>query len=141
MLIVNFSRFALLYRFKECIRLVGVKHLITVHDGNEIFGIGEVNDVVGIAREHVDSLDVVARDFPLQHFAFGIVQVPLLDEAVALDHNELLELGVVPVLALGDAGLGDVDRDLTGIQGMHQLGEGAAVVHVHLEVKCRLFIR
>ncbi len=88
---------------------------------------------MGVAREHVDGLDVVAIDFPLQHFALGIVQVPLLDEPVALDHNKLLELGVVPVLALGDTGLGDVDAYLTGIEGVHQLSEGAAVVHVHLE--------
>ena len=113
--------------------MLGVEHFITVHHSDEILSIGEVDDVVGVAREHMDGLDVVAFDLPLQHFTFGIVQVPLLDEPVALDHNKLLELGVVPVLALGDAGLGDVDAHLTCIERVHQLGEGAAVVHVHLE--------
>jgi len=86
-------------------------------------------------------LDVVAIDFPLQHFALRIVEIPLLDEPVTLDHNELLELGVVPVLALGDAGLGDVDAYLTGVEGVHQLGKGAAVVHVHLEREGGLLVR
>ena len=61
----------------------------------------------------MDSLDVVARNFPLQHFALRIIEVALLDEAVAFHHNELLELGIVPVLTFGNAGLGDVDAYLT----------------------------
>ncbi len=85
--------------------------------------------------------DVVARDLPLEDSAFGVVEVSLLDEPVALDHNELLELGVVRVLALGDAGLTDVDGHLTRIQGVHQLGEGAAVVGVHLQSEGGLLVR
>ena len=76
---------------------------------------------------------IISAHFPLQHFALGVIQVPLLDKAVAFDHYELLELGVVPVLALGDAGLADVDAHLTGIEGVDQLGKGATVVHIHPE--------
>ena len=39
------------------------------------------------------------------------------------DHYEELPLSVVPVLALGDAGLGDVDAHLTGIVCVYQLGK------------------
>ena len=113
----------LLNRFKKSIRFVGIEHLVAIHHSYQIFGLGEVDDVVSIAREHMDSLDVVTRDFPLQHTAIGIVEVALLDKAVTRHHNELLELGVVPVLALGDAGLGDVDAHLTGIVCVYQLGK------------------
>ena len=101
---------------------------------------GEVDDVMGIAGEHVDGLDVIAINFPLQHAAFGVIEVTLLDEAVTLDHNELLKLGVVPVLALGYAGLGNVDAHLTGIKGVYQLGEAAAVIYVHPERECGLLV-
>ena len=74
---------------------------------------------------------MVARNFPLQHFAFGIVEVALLNQSMAFHHNELLELGVVPVLALGDAGFGDIDAHLSCIEGVHQFGKTPAVIYVH----------
>ena len=88
----------------------------------------------------MDGLDVVAVDLPFEDFALGVVEAALLDEAVALDHDELLELGVVPMLALGDAWLGDVDAHLTGREGMDQLGEGAALIDIHLEREGGLLI-
>ena len=39
---------------------------------------------MGVAREHVDGLDMVAIDLPLQHLAFRVVKVALLDEDVTL---------------------------------------------------------
>lgn len=53
---------------KVSIRLVGVKDLVAVHHRDEVFCLAEVYDVVGIAREHVDALDVVARDFKFDDF-------------------------------------------------------------------------
>ena len=85
-----------------------------------------------VAGEHVDGLDVVAVHLPLQHLALRVVEVTLLDESVTLDNNELLELGVVPMLAFGDARLTNVDTHLSCIEGMHQLREGTSIVHVHL---------
>lgn len=58
-----------------------------------------------VAREHVNRLDIVAGDFPFLNLAFRVIEVTLLDEAVAFDHDELLELSIVPMLALGDAWL------------------------------------
>ena len=40
----------------------------------------------------------------------------------------------MPVLSLGDSRLGDVDAHLTAVQCMHQLGEGAPCIHMHLQV-------
>ena len=73
-----------------------------------------------VAWEHVDDLDMVAIHFPLKHFAFRVVEVALLDKSVTLDDDELLPLGVMPVLTLGDAGLGDIDGYLSTIECMNQ---------------------
>src|SRR5574344_530992 len=44
------------------------------------------------------------------------------------------------MFALGDAWLGDVDADLTTVEGVDELSEGASVVNIHLEVEeCLLF--
>ena len=50
------------------------------------------------------------------------------------DYREILELAVVPVLALGDSGLGDVDADLTMGEGVEELGEAASGINIHLVV-------
>ena len=86
-----------------------------------------------VAWEHVDGLNVVAINFPFEDFAFGVVEVALLNEAVTLDDDELLELGVMPVLTFGNAGLADVDADLACIEGVHKLCEAATVIDVHLQ--------
>ena len=125
---------------EERIRVRRIKDLVAIHHRDEILRVGEVDDVVRIARQHVDALDVVARDLELDDLPFGVIQVALLDEAVATDHDEELPLGVVPVLSLGDARLADVDADLAAIQGMDQLSEGASVVDVHLQREGHLLL-
>ena len=79
----------------------------------------------------MDGLDVVAGDLELDDFVGA--QLALLDEAVAGDDDEELPLGVVPMLTFGDSGLADVNGDLAAIEGVDQLGEGAAVIDIHLE--------
>jgi len=128
---------------------IGVEDLVAVHDCDEVLGVGEVDDVVGIAGEHDDGLDPVAIDFIVEddwvavfvELVFCRVFRAELDEAVAADDYELLPLGVVPVLALGDAWFADVDADLAGARGVEELGEGAALVGVHLEVEDGLVLR
>lgn len=58
----------ILHLLKKRIRPPGVKDLIAVHHCDKILCLAEVYDVVGIAREHVDALDVVARDFKFDDF-------------------------------------------------------------------------
>ena len=86
-----------------------------------------------VAWEHVDGLDVVAVYFPFENFTFGVIEVALLDEAMTFDDDELLPFGMMPVLTLCDAGLTDVDADLSAVEGMNQLGEAAAVIDIHLQ--------
>ena len=50
----------LLNLLEKGVGLVGVEDLVAVHHCDEIFCVGEVDDVVGVAGKHVDGLDVVA---------------------------------------------------------------------------------
>lgn len=54
-----------------------------------------------------------------------------LDAAASGDDTELLVLRVVPMLSLGDAGLGDIDRDLSALRRMEKLRKTAALVTMH----------
>ena len=130
-----------LYRVKERIWVRRIKDLIAIHHRDQVLCFGEVDDVMRIPREHVDALDIVARDFKLDHLAFRVVEVALLDETVTGDHDKELPLCVMPMLPLGDARLADVDGDLTTVEGMHQLGEGAPVIHIHLQRESHLILR
>ncbi len=107
----------------------GVEALVAVHHGDEVVGLAEVDDVVGIAGEHVDGLDALACDFVVPHFVGAFLAQ--LDEAVAADDDKGFPLAVVPVLALGDAGLGDVDAHLSAVEGVEEFGERAAGIDVH----------
>ena len=95
---------------------------------------------MGVAREHMDCLDVVAINFPFQNFSLGIVQIALLDKAMAFHDDELLELRVVPMLSFSDAWLADIDADLATVEGMNQFGERAACIDIHLQRECGLLI-
>jgi len=118
------------YFFKECVGTVGVEALVAVHNGDEVFGVRQVDDIVGVSGEHVDGFDPVAADLELQDFVRA--ELALLDKSMPRDHDEELPLGVVPVLALGYAGLGDVDADLSDICTLDKFGERASRVGVHL---------
>ena len=66
--------------------------------------------------------------------ALGVLpHLPQLDGGGAGDHQEPLPLAHVPVVALGDAGPRDVDRDLAALGRAQELGERAAVVGVGFE--------
>ena len=116
----------------------GVEKLIGPHDSDEGIGIGEIDDVVGVAGEHVDGLDAVATDVKLDHLVGA--DAALLDEGVAADDDEELPLGVVPVLPLGDAGARNVDTELPAVSRAQQFGKGTALVDVHLKGKSHFLL-
>ena len=89
----------------------------------------------------MDGLYVVAIDFPLQHLAFRVVEVTLLDKSVTFHHYELLELGVMPMLALGDSWFRDINAHLSCIQCMNQLSKRASFIYVHFERESGLLVR
>ena len=53
-------RLFLHYFIKRGVGTIGVEDFVAIHDGDEILGVGEVDDVVGVAGEHDDGLDSVA---------------------------------------------------------------------------------
>ena len=113
------------------VRMLGVEHLVAGHDRHQVFGFAQVRYVVGPTGDHVDGLDFVAADLELDRLAGA--DAALLDPRAALNNDEELPFGVVPMLTLRDAGLADVDRDLAAIFGVNKLGEASAVVDVRLE--------
>ncbi|MPM79012.1 hypothetical protein SDC9_126028 [bioreactor metagenome] len=64
-----------------------------------------------------------------------------LDQAPSTYNKELLVLGMVPMVALGDSRLGDVHRELASFSSPDNLSEGAAVVNVHPKRIAELVIR
>ena len=110
--------------------MAGVKLLVGPHDSHQVFRVAQVDNVVGVAGQHVHCLDVVTVHLEFQDFLR--TDFPLLDEAMAGHYHKELPLGVVPVLALGDPRLGDVHGELSAISGFQQLREAAPIIHVHL---------
>ena len=90
-----------------------------------------------VAGNHLHGAHVRTRDDVLvdgELVALGVLpHLPQLDARGAGDHQEPLPLAHVPVVALGDAGLRDVDGDLAALRRAQELGERAAVIHVRLE--------
>lgn len=64
-----------------------------------------------------------------------------LYQGLSTYNQELLALGVVPMVALGDSRLGDVHRKLAPFFCTENLGEGPSVVGVHLQRIAELVIR
>ena len=94
---------------------------------------------MGITGQHMDCLDLFSRNLKLDHFLGP--DLAFLDQAVAGNDDEELPLAVVPVLALGDAGLGDVHRKLPVIDRFQQFGKAAPRIAVHLQIKGDLLFR
>ena len=95
----------------------GVEEFIGPHERDKILCIREIDNIVGIAREHVNGLDSITGYLKLDHFVRP--DLPLLNQAVTGDDDKELPFAVVPVLALGDAGFGDIDAELAVIRGLH----------------------
>lgn len=89
-----------------------------------------------VAGDHLHDAHVGPRNYVLvdgERVSIGVLpHLPQLDGGGAGDHQEPLPLAHVPVVALGDAGLRDVDRDLAALRCAEELGERAAVIGVGL---------
>ena len=48
------------YLIKIGVGALRIENFVAIHDGDEVLGVGEVDDVVGVAGEHDDGLDSVA---------------------------------------------------------------------------------
>ena len=124
--------------FEECIRSILIQHFRCPHDCNKILRIAQVDDIVRPARFHPYALDMVTGYFILLDLI--ILQIPHLDKTMTLNNDKYLVLAVVPVLALGNAWLRNVDAYLPAVGCPHQLRETAAIIAVHLVVEDRIIL-
>ena len=93
--------------------VLGVEGLVGPHDRHEVLGVGQVGDGVRVAGDHLHGAHVrAAHDILVdgERVALGVLpHLPQLDRRGAGDDQEPLPLAHVPVVALGDAGLGNID--------------------------------
>lgn len=119
------------------VRVLGVEGLVGPHDRHEVLGVGQVGYGVRVARDHLHGAHVRPRNYVLvdgERVPLGILPYfPQLDRRGAGDHQEPLPLAHVPVVALGDAGLRDVDGDLAALRRAQEFGERAAHIGVGLQ--------
>ena len=54
---------------------------------------------------------------------------------MAAYYDEELPLGIVPMLAFGDAWFADVDRHLPAVESMHKFCKRTSVINIHLKRK------
>ena len=111
----------LFYWFEISVRFVWVEDFVAVHYCDEVFGVGEVDDVVGIARKHVDCFYLISAYFKVEDCIRSYSA--LLDKPVTADYDEKFPLGIVPVLTFGDTWFADVDRYLATVECVDELGE------------------
>ena len=93
-----------------------VKLLVCPHQGNAVLGIGQVDDVMRPAGDHVDGFDFVAGN--LKGYLFIGMNVAFFDQRSAGNNNEKLPFGIVPVLPLGNTGFRDIHAELSAVDGL-----------------------
>ena len=57
----------LLYWKEICIRFILIKYFVTVHYRHQILLITEINDIMCISWQHMDTLNIVTRHFEFQN--------------------------------------------------------------------------
>ena len=96
--------------------MIRIKDFICPHNRDEIFCLRQINDVVGLSRQHLYRLDAIPAHFKFDHFIRA--DLPLPNQAMTGHHDEKLPFAIVPVLPLRDARLGNVHAELTVVCGL-----------------------
>ena len=90
--------------------MLRIEDFVRPHDGYKVFRIAQVDDVVGVTREHMDGLDLFSAYLELEHLFTP--DPTLLNEPVTGNHDKEFPFTVVPVLLpFRNAGLADNDTD------------------------------
>lgn len=118
-----------LYYLKESIRPFRIKDFIAGHNRNQIFGMGQINNIMSPSGNHVDSFDPISTY--LKFHSLSGIDIPLLDQAMSMHYNKLFPLGIMLVLALGDSRFTDINGNLAAILSMYQLSKRTSVITVH----------
>ena len=130
--------FSNLYLLPIGIGVGGIKLFVRPHERNEGLGIAQVDDIMRKTRQHMDGLDLLARDFELPYLVTA--DAALLDEPAACNDDEEFPLAVMPMLPFRDARPRDVHAELSALLRLEKLGKAAARILVHLEGKGRFLL-
>lgn len=117
----------LFHRIEVGVGPFGIEDFVTVHYGDKVLSIRKIDDVVGIAWEHYDALNLVAANLEFEYLRIAVfVQLVRprvfrthLNQPVAFDHDELFPFAVMPMLPLCDPWFADVDADLSTVEGVN----------------------
>ena len=105
-----------IFHFLEIgIGMYGIENFVTPHKGNHI-RVAEVFDVVGIPYGNVDNFQFFAADIIADDFAGSLVSGIHVAEAYhsfSADDQKLFIFCMMPMIAFGNAWLGNVDRKLS----------------------------
>ena len=102
-----------LYRIEIRVGLSSIKLFVCPHYRYQVFGLGEVDDVMCVAGEHVYGFYLVATYFELYHLVGAYLA--FLYKSVTTHHYKELPFAVVPMLSFGDAGFRDVYAHLSNV--------------------------
>lgn len=120
------------------IRILRVKGFICPHQRHKI-SFPYILDVVRIARRNIYHL----RLFTGYNIFCDSVTVGLsqLDQGISADYQEFFRLGMMPVIAFGDARLCNIDRKLTAVRGADKLSKRAAFIGISLQRIAEMLLR
>ena len=88
---------------KKGVWFIRVKYFIAIHHGNQVLSVRKVDDVMRVAWEHVNHLNLFATHLKLDYIIS--TQFAFLNQTMTGYYNEELPLGIMPVLSLCDAWL------------------------------------
>ena len=81
------------------------------------------------ARNHVNCFYFIAGNFKFN--CFSCVYVSLLNQTMTVNYNKQFPLAVMPVLSFCNAGLADIDTNLSAVLCVNKFCEAASVINIH----------
>jgi hypothetical protein len=71
-----------------------IENLVAVHHGHQVLSFRKFDDIVCIARDHDNTLDIVTAHLIIEDFSLRIIFIAKLNQTMTTYNNELLPLGV-----------------------------------------------
>src|SRR5690554_4967622 len=118
----------ILNRQEKGIRMLRIKNLIHPHHRNHI-RVAQILNVVSISHRDINHLKLITRYKVFINLL--LVNLTEADYTLATHNKKLLILGVMPVLTFSNAGLRNINRNLTTIGRLQKLGKRTPLIYIH----------
>ena len=118
--------------------MIWIKLLISPHNSHKVLCLTQIDNVMGITGEHMNSLDLISTNFKLDNFVS--TYLTLLNKTMTGNNYKELPLAVMPVLSLSNPGIANIYRELTTVSSFQKLGKASSVIAVHLQIKDGLLL-